>query len=223
MDTEAQREDLRLNLAALRQEYTRAGLTEQAVNSNPFRQFEAWFQQAVAAGIREPNAMVLATVGVDGRPSSRVVLLKELNSQGFSFFTNYESRKGRELAANPNASLTFPWLDLERQVCVQGTVRPLPRSESEAYWKVRPKASRLGAWVSQQSSVIPGRDFLESRMAELQQTYPGEEVPLPPYWGGYSLAPVEIEFWQGRPSRLHDRIRYCKQADGTWKIQRLSP
>jgi pyridoxamine 5'-phosphate oxidase len=212
-----------LDIAALRQEYTQGGFSEDEADSNPIRQFENWFQQALKVGLREPNAMVLATVGPNGQPSTRVVLLKDVSEKGFSFFTNYESRKGQELAQNPKASATFPWLDLERQVCIQGHVTRLSREESEAYWKVRPRASRLGAWVSKQSTVISGRPFLEARMQELQNQYPGEDIPLPPYWGGYLLAPEEIEFWQGRRSRLHDRIHYRKQPDNTWKIERLSP
>jgi pyridoxamine 5'-phosphate oxidase len=215
--------DPSLDIAALRQEYTQGGFSEEEANPNPIQQFENWFQQALKAGLREPNAMVLATVGPNAQPSTRVVLLKDVSEKGFSFYTNYESRKGQELAENPKASVTFPWLDLERQVCIQGRVTRLSREESEAYWKVRPRASRLGAWVSKQSTVITGRPFLEAKMQELQNQYPGEQIPLPPYWGGYLLAPEEIEFWQGRRSRLHDRIHYRKQPDNTWKIERLSP
>jgi pyridoxamine 5'-phosphate oxidase len=151
------------------------------------------------------------------------VLLKSVGSDGFTFFTNYESRKGRELRENPRASATFPWLGLERQVIINGVVSKVSREISEDYFKLRPRGSRLGAWVSTQSKVIPSRKFLEERLTELESRYPGEEIPLPPYWGGYSLAPKEIEFWQGRPNRLHDRLRYTRQRDKFWKIERLSP
>jgi pyridoxamine 5'-phosphate oxidase len=151
------------------------------------------------------------------------VLLKGVEERGFSFFTNYASRKGHELAANPRASLTFPWLALERQVCIIGSVSQLSRSEAEAYFKTRPRGSRLGAWASTQSQVIPGRAFLETRLAQLEARYPGDDIPLPPTWGGYVLTPHEIEFWQGRPNRLHDRLRYQRQANRTWKIERLAP
>jgi pyridoxamine 5'-phosphate oxidase len=223
MEAKGQHSDLFLNLAALRQEYTAGGFSETDADPNAIRQFEIWFQQAQSAGLREPNAMVLATADKSGMPSTRVVLLKQVSEAGFAFFTNYLSRKGRELAENPRAAATFPWIDLERQVCITGAVRKLLRADSEAYFKVRPRGSRLGAWVSQQSSVIPGRAFLEERMSELEHRYPDDDIPLPPNWGGYLLAPEQIEFWQGRPSRLHDRILYTAQPDGKWRIERLSP
>jgi len=213
-----------LSIANLRRDYSLAGLSEQDLVPDPIAQFQKWFQEAVAAEITEPNAMVLATVDTSGQPSTRVVLLKAGDARGFSFFTNYESRKSRELSGNSRASLTFPWIALERQVCITGSVSKLSREESAAYFKLRPRASRLGAWASpKQSEVIPSRVVLEERMKQLEALHPGEDVPLPPYWGGYVLAPVEIEFWQGRPSRLHDRLRYARQVDGTWKIERLSP
>jgi pyridoxamine 5'-phosphate oxidase len=171
----------------------------------------------------EINAATLATADKAGRPSARVVLLKAVDQRGFIFFTNYSSRKGRELAENPHASLVFYWSDQVRQVCIMGKAGRLPPAESEAYFKTRPKGSRLSAWASHQSEVIPGRTVLESRMKELQAKYPGADVPLPEYWGGYVLAPEQVEFWQGRPNRLHDRFRYSKQPDNTWKIERLSP
>ncbi len=210
-------------IAELRQEYTLAGLSESDLAADPIAQFQKWLGEAMAALLAEPNAMVLATVAPDGQPSTRTVLLKALDSRGFSFFTNYESRKARELTSNPHASLTFPWHALERQVNVEGRVSKLPRAEAEAYFKLRPRGSRLGAWASNQSQVIPGRDALEARMKELESQYPGEEIPLPPNWGGYVLAPESIEFWQGRPSRLHDRLRYTRQPNGSWRIERLSP
>ncbi len=212
-----------MSLADLRRDYSLAGLSEADLAADPFQQFEKWFQEAVAAEILEPNAMVLATVDPSGQPSTRVVLLKGVDPRGFKFFTNYESRKGRELAANPKASLTFPWTELERQVCLTGRVSKVSREESETYFKIRPRGSRLGAWASSQSQVIASRVQLEARLRELEAQYPEDDIPLPPYWGGYVLAPAEIEFWQGRPSRLHDRLRYQRQPGGSWKIERLSP
>ena len=210
-------------LAELRQEYTLAGLSESNLAPDPIAQFQKWLGEAMTAQLAEPNAMVLATVAADGQPSTRTVLLKALDARGFSFFTNYESRKARELATNARAALTFPWHALERQVNVEGHVSKLPREEAEAYFKLRPRGSRLGAWASNQSQVIAGRDTLEARMKQLEAQYPGEEIPLPPNWGGYVLAPERIEFWQGRPSRLHDRLRYTRLPDGSWRIERLSP
>jgi pyridoxamine 5'-phosphate oxidase len=212
-----------MNLAELRREYTRAGLTEADLAADPIQQFQRWFQQALDAEIIEPNAMVLATATPRGVPSTRTVLLKGVDDDGFTFFTNYESRKARELAANPHASLTFPWVALERQVIVSGTVSKTSRETSADYFKARPRGSRLGAWVSTQSSVIPGRKYLEDRLRELEAKHPGDDIPLPSYWGGYVLKPNEIEFWQGRPNRLHDRLRYTRQADQSWRIDRLSP
>jgi len=170
----------------------------------------------------DPNAIALATADKDGRPSVRTVLLKGLDPRGFIFFTNYESRKGRELAENPRAALVVHWTELERQICVTGDVARLAREESEAYFKSRPRGARLATWVSKQSAVVPNRQFLEQQMEEVSARFP-VDVPMPEYWGGYVLAPREIEFWQGRPSRLHDRLRYTQQSDGTWKIERLSP
>ena len=212
-----------MNLAELRREYTLAGLSEADVAADPIEQFQKWFQQALDAGIVEPNAMVLATTTKDGIPSTRVVLLKGFDKRGFTFFTNYESRKARELAENPRASTTFPWIALERQVVINGTVTKGSREEAAAYFKLRPRGSRLGAWVSTQSKVIPSRQFLEERLREVEAQYPGEDIPLPEYWGGYLLTPDEIEFWQGRPNRLHDRLRYSRQPNGAWRIERLSP
>jgi pyridoxamine 5'-phosphate oxidase len=169
------------------------------------------------------NAMTLATADEQGRPSARIVLLKGVDRRGFIFYTNYDSRKGRELAGNPHAALVFYWGDQERQVCVAGEVQKLSREESEAYHNSRPRGSRIGAWASKQSEVVPDRAFLESQWAKYEAEFPGAEVPLPPYWGGYVLAPSRLEFWQGRPNRLHDRFRYARQPDDSWVIERLSP
>jgi len=212
-----------ISIADLRREYSLAGLSEPELDPDPIQQFRKWFDQAVAAGIVEPNAMVLATVDEAGQPSTRTVLLKAVDGRGFSFFTNYESRKGRELAGNPRAAVTFPWVALERQVCITGAVSKLSRAEAEAYFKLRPRGSRLGACASRQSELISSRAELEARMRELETMYPGEEIPTPPSWGGYVLTPVEIEFWQGRQNRLHDRLCYKRQPNGRWTIERLSP
>ena len=212
-----------MNLAELRREYMRAGLTKAQLAADPIQQFETWFQQALEAELIEPNAMVLATATPTGLPSTRVVLLKCVDRTGFTFFTNYQSRKGKELEANPHASATFPWLGLERQVVVMGAIVKTTREQSADYFKVRPRGSRLGAWASTQSRVIPNRKYLEDRLQELESKYPGDAIPLPPYWGGYTLKPNEVEFWQGRPNRLHDRLRYTRQSDSSWKIERLSP
>ena len=211
-----------VTLAELRKDYCLAGLHEKDLARDWFRQFEKWFQEAEAAKLNEPNAMTLCTATREGRPSARTVLLKGLDGRGFVFFSNYESRKGRELDGNPHATLVFPWLALERQVIVEGTVTKVPREESEAYFHTRPRASQLAAWISQQSSVISGREVLEDSMKVLEQKYAGRDVPLPPHWGGWRLAPESVEFWQGRRSRLHDRLRYRRGPDG-WAIERLAP
>jgi len=211
-----------MSLADLRKDYSLAGLLEKDLARDPFRQFEKWFQEAEAAKLTEPNAMTISTATRDGRPSARTMLLKGVDGRGFVFYSNYESRKGRELEANPRATLVFPWLAIERQVIVEGTVTKVAREESDAYFHSRPRASQLGAWVSQQSSIIAGRSLLEESMKALEKKYAGQEVPLPPYWGGWRLMPETVEFWQGRRSRLHDRLRYRRVAEG-WTIERLAP
>jgi pyridoxamine 5'-phosphate oxidase len=212
-----------MTLAELRKDYSLAGLTEKELARDPFRQFEKWFQEAGAAKLPEPNAMVLATATRDGRPSARTVLLKGLDGRGFVFYSNYESRKGRELEMNPRATLNFPWFAIERQVIVEGPVAKIAREECEAYFHSRPRASQLSAWVSQQSSIIPGRDVLDESLRAMEKKYAGQEVPLPPYWGGWRLTPETVEFWQGRRNRLHDRLRYRREKDGSWIVERLAP
>ena len=233
-------------MADVRREYSFGGLNRQDLADDPFTQFNQWFEQASGArggswlrrvGIAlfklwhailghtpvDVNAMILATVDKDGQPSARNVLLKGADKRGFIFFTNYDSRKGHDLAENPNASLVFYWADLERQVCVAGTVTKLPRAESEAYFKTRPKGSRLAAWASNQSAVVSSRAVLEESWKQLAAEYPGDDVPLPPNWGGYVLSPWRMEFWQGRPNRLHDRFRYSRTPDNRWVLERLAP
>lgn len=212
-----------MTLTEFRKEYTLSGLRRRDLAENPILQFESWMQQAVKAEVPEPTAMSVATVDKSGQPSLRTVLLKAVDERGFVFCTNYESRKGQELAENSNAALLFFWKELERQVSIRGLTRKVSAEESEAYFKVRPVGSQLGAWVSQQSSVVENRETLEKKFQELENKYSGQQIPLPPNWGGYIVAPVTIEFWQGRVNRLHDRFRYAKQTDGAWKIERLSP
>jgi pyridoxamine 5'-phosphate oxidase len=210
------------NVAALRRDYTQAGLLETDVDPHPMKQFERWFQQAIAANLLEPNAMTLATVTPEGKPTARIVLLKGFDEGGFVFYTNYDSQKGQELRQSPYAALLFLWGDLERQVRIEGCVERVDSQAAEEYFHSRPVGSQLGAWASPQSSVIPHRDVLERRMEELTQEYHDREIPKPPYWGGFRVIPTEIEFWQGRPSRLHDRLRY-QLIDGKWQIDRLAP
>ncbi len=210
------------DLAQLRTEYKRAALDVGDVDIDPFRQFASWFDEAVAACVAEPNAMTLATVGVEGRPSARIVLLKDADASGLTFYTNYQSRKGRELAANPEAALLFFWPELERQIRIDGIVGKADAAAADAYFRVRPHLSRLGAWASPQSEPLPDRAALEARFAEAQQRFPGEDVPRPAHWGGYRLVPRAFEFWQGRQSRLHDRIAYDFEG-ADWRIGRLAP
>jgi pyridoxamine 5'-phosphate oxidase len=209
-------------LADLRKNYSLGSLDIADVDPNPFRQFDTWFKQAVDAQLPEPNTMTLATVDERGRPSARIVLIKGVDERGFVFFTNYESRKGRELAQNPYASLLFYWIELERQVRIEGSVAKTSAEESDLYFASRPLGSRIGAWASEQSKVIESRAFLEAREREFSAQY-GDSPPRPPHWGGYRLIPDAIEFWQGRPSRLHDRMRYTRTGSDDWTIDRLSP
>jgi pyridoxamine 5'-phosphate oxidase len=231
--------------AELRREYSLTGLRRSDLDPDPLAQFQKWFAQSTGArrsgrirkllirlyksiltiagsGPMEINAATLATTGNDGQPSARIVLLKGIDERGFIFFTNYDSRKGRELAENPRAALVFYWADQERQVCIAGEVTKVPSAESQAYFKTRPKGSRVGAWVSHQSELVENRGVLEERWRAMNLKYSSEEIPMPPYWGGYVLSPQRVEFWQGRPNRLHDRFRYLKHPD-KWQIDRLSP
>ena len=233
-----------MNLGDFREDYRRGALDRAALDANPLSQFEAWFRDAAGEqsqsrwrkiGIAlyklwsavcnhrpaDINAMTLATADKNGKSSARTVLLKSVDGRGFIFFTNYDSRKGRELADNPSAALAFFWPELERQVCVAGTVTKLPVAESEAYFKSRPRGSRLAAWASEQSAAVPDRATLEAKWRELEKKFP-DEIPLPPNWGGFILRPERIEFWQGRPSRLHDRFSYARQPDNSWKLERLA-
>ncbi|MBL4575244.1 MAG: pyridoxamine 5'-phosphate oxidase [Opitutaceae bacterium] len=207
----------------MRRDYQLAGLKKSDIDPDPFTQFKKWFGDAVSVNIPEPNAMVLATVGEKGHPATRTVLLKEFSSSGFVFYTNYSSRKGQQIEQNPNVSLLFPWLPLERQIEIRGTATKVSREETEAYFYSRPIGSQLGAWASYQSQVLPDRTTLEKRIAELMEKYRGKTIPLPPFWGGYRVNPSSIEFWQGQSSRLHDRLRYTRDPKGQWKIERLSP
>ena len=207
----------------IRQEYNQGPLTESDLDPNPFQQFARWFQHAVESGALEPNAMTLATATAEGQPSARMVLLKDFDESGFVFYTNYNSQKGRELTENQRAALVFYWAELSRQVRIVGDVVRVTREESLTYFRQRPVGARLGALASRQSQTIPNREFLEERVAELTAQYADGDIPLPDDWGGYRLTPHTLEFWQGRPSRLHDRLRYTRQTNGEWVIERLSP
>lgn len=235
-----------MSIADLRREYNLTGLRRSDLEADPIAQFKQWFDQAAGtrasgrvrkfciklyktvlmAGGAEPmdlTAMTLATADKEGRPSARIVLLKGVDQRGFVFYTNYDSRKGQELAENAQAALVFYWSDQEREVCVAGEVSKLPPAESDAYFNSRPRGSQLGAWASQQSAVVRDRAALEEKWNQMEAQYAGQQIPRPPHWGGYVLSPARIEFWQGRPNRLHDRFRYTRQPDKTWRIERLSP
>jgi pyridoxamine 5'-phosphate oxidase len=203
-------------------QYTRGALDEANTDKDPFQQFAAWFADVHATGAPEPNAMTVASSTPDGYPSARVALLKGFDERGFVFYTNYQSRKGRELEDNPRAALVFFWPTLERQVRVTGTVRHVSRDETDRYFRSRPRGSQLGAWASRQSTVVEGRAEVENRLTTLDAAY-GEDVPTPPHWGGYRVVPDTFEFWQGRPNRLHDRLQYIREIDRGWRIERLSP
>ena len=219
------RDAVPLDPASMRKQYRAEGLAESDLAAPPVAQFARWFEQAATqAHLFEPNAMVVSTADAEGRPSSRTVLLKSFDDQGFVFYTNYGSRKAADLAANPYVSLLFPWHPMARQVIVSGVARRTGRDETAAYFRTRPHGSQLGAWASAQSTVISGRDGLDAAYAELAARYPeGERVPVPPHWGGFRVAPRSVEFWQGRENRLHDRLRYVARADGGWQVERLSP
>jgi len=211
-----------LNIAALRHDYLAHGLRREDLDPDPIKQFSKWFGEAAAAEIRDVNAMSLATATPDGAPSVRIVLLKGISDRGFVFFTNYTSEKGRQLEQNPRAALNLFWVQLERQIRIDGPVEKTSRKESEEYFHSRPIGSQLGAWASKQSEVIENRDLLETQLADVRQRFEGGPIPLPPQWGGYRVVPETIEFWQGRTNRLHDRFRYSRQSTG-WLIERLSP
>jgi pyridoxamine 5'-phosphate oxidase len=211
------------DLAALRRDYSLSSLKETDVDPDPIRQFERWFADALAAQVLEPNAMTLSTASRDGVPSGRIVLLKGVDARGFAFYTDYRSRKSAELAENPLGALTFLWKEIERQVRITGSVSRVSASESESYFRSRPIGSRIGAWASHQSAVIPNRAELEERVRTVSDRFSSGDVPLPSHWGGFRVLPDEIEFWQGRPDRLHDRIRYRREETTGWVIERLSP
>jgi pyridoxamine 5'-phosphate oxidase len=211
------------DLTAIRTEYARAGLDERDLDPSPSRQIEKWLHEAIEAGHPEPTAMTLATASPDGEPAARVVLLKGVDVRGLVFFTNYESDKGRQLAANPRACANLFWVLLERQIRVSGSVEKVSPEESEAYFRSRPRESQLGAWASEQSGVLEGRAALEARLAAVRARFGDGPVERPPHWGGFRLVPDRVELWQGRPSRLHDRLRYTRIGDQQWKIERLAP
>ncbi|MFG2513238.1 pyridoxamine 5'-phosphate oxidase [Streptomyces sp. NPDC048584] len=219
------RDAVPLDLASMRKQYRSEGLSEADLAATPVEQFARWFEQAATdGGLFEPNAMIVSTVDGEGRPSSRTVLLKHFDDDGFVFYTNYDSRKGRDLAGNPHVALLFPWHPMARQVIVTGTARRTGRDETAAYFRTRPHGSQLGAWASGQSTVITGRASLDATYATLASRYPErEQVPVPPHWGGFRVTPETVEFWQGRENRLHDRLRYVAEAGAGWRVERLAP
>ncbi len=214
---------MNISFTDLRKEYQQQTLHETEVAADPIAQFQKWFEQAVAAQVTYPEAMTLATATQDGKPSARIVLLKSVDARGFSFFTNYESRKGCELTQNPHASLLFWWNELERQVRIEGRVERVSTQESEDYFRIRPRGSQIGAWASAQSEALPNRAALEERVRAFEKQFGDGEVPRPTHWGGFRVMPHTIEFWQGRLNRLHDRIRYRLQENGSWLLERLAP
>lgn len=213
---------MKTDVASLRKEYAQAQLDISSVSPSPFKQFEIWFEEAISAELLEPNAMILGTSTPDGRVTQRTVLLKAFDGKGFVFYTNYKSKKAQQIEANPRASILFPWYGLERQVSVTGTVEKVSTAESLKYFLSRPEGSQIGAWVSHQSSIITSRSILEKKLYEIKEKFKDGKIPIPDFWGGYRIIPKTIEFWQGRPSRLHDRILFSKQGTD-WNIERLSP
>lgn len=214
--------DLRLYINSLRHDFARQTLNEKDVNADPVLQFEKWFKEAVDAHVNEPNAMTVSTATKEGKPSARILLLRNFNEDGFVFYTNYTSRKGHEIVNNPQCALLFFWPELERQVRIEGILQKQTAEESDMYFNTRPRGSKLGAWTSEQSKIIANREVLDKEYQKLSEKYPDEDIPRPPYWGGFLLKPVSIEFWQGRPSRLHDRILFTLE-NKNWKIERLAP
>ncbi len=211
------------NIGDIRKDYSLQSLNEADVNTDGIQQFDRWWNDALVCEIEELNAMTLATAAADGKPSARIVLLKDYDKNGFVFFTNYHSNKGKQMEENPFACLVFFWKEMERQVRIEGPVTKIAEEESDAYFFSRPEGSRIGAWASPQSKVIASREVIEENVTELEKNFAGKEIDRPPHWGGYIVKPLLIEFWQGRQSRLHDRIQYNLQPDGVWKIERLAP
>ncbi|MCK0188470.1 pyridoxamine 5'-phosphate oxidase [Arenibacter sp. F20364] len=212
------------DLGNYRKSYEKSSLTEEVISLNPMELFQKWFHEVEASdGVDEPNAMTVSTMGLDGFPKNRVVLLKKYTFEGFIFYTNYESEKGRAIAQNPNVCISFFWPNMERQIIIKGRAEKIAENLSDGYFESRPDGSKLGAIVSKQSEVVPNREYLEKKLKDLEKEYENREIERPKYWGGFIVKPVSIEFWQGRPNRLHDRIRYSLQADYDWKIERLAP